>query len=1007
MKRLVWFFVLVPICCGNVSAEEPARAFLDGLRARGYHDIAMDYLDLMQTSRLAPPEIKSAILYEKSLLLIDSSRQQRDPAVRAKQINQAQSWLEQFIETQSTNPKLNAARSRLGTLIVERARMKYEESKKGENAEQLLKESRQLYDRSFQVFADLQTKVAAELDKIPKVLSTRDRKEAAQIARRKQLRADYLQTELFAAAIREELADILPVGSAEQEKYLLEAANMYDGIYKDYRTRLAGRYARMYQGRCYQRLGRTKEALGYFGELLDQPNEPESLMLLKAKTLVMAMESWLSAGQRKYMEAIKRSTRWFEDTPPEKEREAEWIAIRFHLARALKMQADDAKRSDPPDRALVKRSLDAAKRELRLVASESGEHQEAAQELLTQLGGPNVAEGDDEPENFMAAQAVGKEALDTIAPTSQQVATLQAELAAEKDETKKNEIAGRLDQARSKLKQAQDDAIHYYRLALELADDQTPQSNVNLVQYFLCYVYFIKQDYFDAALVGDFVARRYPESPGARQCAKIAVACYFKLAERDAEADQSFQIDRLDSLGKYIAESWPSDPETMATITTLIPFMINAGALGHAAEFVRLLPEESPERGKFELVTGQSVWGQYRELEQQLQQQMQQNSDQALSSDEDSQGELERLKTEARTLLQAGYDRLPEDPPVDQSGATAMLSLAQVDVEDGEFAKAIEVLEHDVLGPLTLVTEKSVVATNPLFVEETYRTALRAYVGALGSGGPEMMEKAKGVITAMQSALGDDAAGKKRMLGVYVNLAQDVQKRMQSAPPEVKTQLSGVFEAFLTELSAGSTDLSVLSWVATTFADLAGSLKQGETLSEEAGKYYQLADAAFQNVLSQLSITPELASQTKIRQADVKFQLGQYDAALQLYQAVLRRDPKAINVQVASARLLQAWGAQDSKRYQQAISGENEVWGWAKIALAAVQHSQFRETFYESRYALATCQLKIASGSSGAEKAKLLKEAERNLTKTATLYPDMGDWKPKYDALLKSIRSAR
>ncbi len=1011
MRSLFCFVALTSCLCRQAFAEEPARAFLDGLRTRGFHDVAMAYLDQMQSSRLAPAELKATILYEKSLLLIDSSRKQRDPAVRAQQLNQAQAWLEQFIQTQSDSPKLNAARSRLGSLIVERARMKYEESKK-ENKQQLIKESRKLYDQSFKVFADLQANVDQQLSKIPKVLNTRDRKEAELIERRKQLRADFLQTELLAAAIREEVADILPAGSSEQNKYLIEAADMYDGIYKDYRTRLAGRYARMYQGRCYQRLGRNKEALGYFGELLDQPNEPEALMLLKAKTLVMAMEAWLSPGQRKYMEAIKQATRWLDETPAEKEREAAWIAIRFHLARALKMQADDAKNSQPVDRALIKQSLEAAKRELRLVASESGEQQEAAQQLLTQLGGPNVVQEDAEPDSFMAAQAVGKEALDAIGPATKQIQTIQVQLAAQQDAEKKEALDTQLLAAEEQLAGVQNDAIHYYRLALELADEQTPQSNVNLVQYFLCYVHFIKQDYFDAALVGDFVARRYPDSPGARQCAKIALACYLKLSEQNEEADKTFEIQRLDSVGKYIADTWPDDAETPNTIATIIPHLINAGAANRAADFVRRLPEDSPSRGEYELVTGQAIWGAFRELQQQADSKGQ-NGTADESKLAEIENELERLKAEAKELLQAGYDRLPDEPVVDQSSATALLSLAQVDVEDQEFDQAIEVLEHPSLGPLTLVNEKSVAASNPLFIEETYRTALRAYVASLGTAGPEMMEKAKGVIAAMQDALGEDAAGKQRMLGVYVNLAQDVQRRMESATPETRLQLSGVFEAFLVELSGGSSDLSVLHWVADTFASLAAGFDDGDTLNENARKYYQLAEDAFQKVLNQPGITPELTMQIKTHLADVRFHQGEFEPALKLYEEVLSREPKAINVQVAAAELLQAWGTQDATRYQQAINGIQQpggkpaVWGWAKIALGTVQHSKFRETFYRARYEMATCQLLLASSKTGGEKASLLDDALRNLSRTAKLYPEMGGWKEKYDTLLKQIQTAK
>ena len=107
------------------------------------------------------------------------------------------------------------------------------------DAKALKAEARQLYDQAFKECGLLEAAVGKELDLIPKVLNMRDREEAKLAARRKQLRADNLQTELLAAAIREEAADTVPAGSEAWTNYLVEAAGLYDEIYKKYRSRLA------------------------------------------------------------------------------------------------------------------------------------------------------------------------------------------------------------------------------------------------------------------------------------------------------------------------------------------------------------------------------------------------------------------------------------------------------------------------------------------------------------------------------------------------------------------------------------------------------------------------------------------------------------------------------------------------------------------------------------------------------------------------------------------------
>ena len=462
--------------------------------------------------------------------------------------------------------------------------MKVEQSKQGD-AQASLAESRKLYDEAFQVFVTLQAVVSEELDQIPKVLDTRDKKQAKLAERRKQLRADNLQTELLAAAIREEAASTVPDGSPEQLKYLSEAAGLYDAIYKNYRGRLAAFYARMYQGRCNQRLGKLRDALGYYRELLDQPNESEGMFVLKTKVLRLAMECWLAASEKKYVETIKRGSQWLAGAPKNRDRETDWLAIRLSLAKAYRMQADDAKKLQPPDVRTIRESVDSALKHAKFVASETSEFQEQAQQLVTSLGGIALTDEESDPRTFAEAQTAGKEALDAIEPARQRVQSARARLATENNATAKAALETELQSAERDFALAGDDAITYYRMALQLADLQTPQSDVNLVRYFLCYLYYLQQDYFRSALVGDFVSRRYPNAAGARECAKISLACYLAMFDSSDDQDRHFEINRLVAVANLIADHWPGSPDAEQTLSTLVPRMVNAGELDHAPAY--------------------------------------------------------------------------------------------------------------------------------------------------------------------------------------------------------------------------------------------------------------------------------------------------------------------------------------------------------------------------------------------------------------------------------------
>ncbi|MCH5373611.1 MAG: hypothetical protein JJ992_06510, partial [Planctomycetes bacterium] len=253
----------------TLDAAEPARQFLAGLRERGYFDMAVEYLEQMKTSPLAPVELKETLLYELGTTLIQSSREQRDIKLREAQLDEASQALQRFVGMMPDHPLVTSANSQLGNLKVERARIKVEQAKQpGANKDKLLSEAAAIYDEAYGVFERAQAELRERLNKL-KVIPPDDKKS---IELRDTLRVDYLQAQLLGAAVKEETADTKKPGSDEYKALLTTAGEQYGEIYEKYRTLLAGLYARMYQGRCDQKLGKQKDALSYFNELLDQPD---------------------------------------------------------------------------------------------------------------------------------------------------------------------------------------------------------------------------------------------------------------------------------------------------------------------------------------------------------------------------------------------------------------------------------------------------------------------------------------------------------------------------------------------------------------------------------------------------------------------------------------------------------------------------------------------------------------------------------------------------------------
>ena len=98
-----------------------------------------------------------------------------------------------------------------------------------------------------------------------------------------------MQSLMYYAGAREELALTYPVDSAEARDSFQVAADRYDQIYKDYRTFLAGLTARLKQGQCYKQLGDTRRALGLYNDLLTQPDDLPVLHRLRVSAMYLSV----------------------------------------------------------------------------------------------------------------------------------------------------------------------------------------------------------------------------------------------------------------------------------------------------------------------------------------------------------------------------------------------------------------------------------------------------------------------------------------------------------------------------------------------------------------------------------------------------------------------------------------------------------------------------------------------------------------------------------------------
>jgi len=1037
MKRFLFvaslaagFGALVP--SAPVSAAEPAREFLDGLRARKYHDVALDYLEAAKNNPAVPKQFKDNLLYERGVTLVEGARLLRDPSLAEKQLDEGQKVLNEFISANPNSLLTIAARSQLGNVIVERARKRVEKSKKATGAakDDLVKEARTLYAEGVKVFETLEKELAERLKAYPASLDAK--KDAKRYEERDQFRKDYLQAQLLTAAAVEEQADTFPKDSKERKDTLEKAVKLYNEINQKYRTRIAGMYAQLYKGRCQQKLGKHQEAITAFNDLLSNPDTPDAFRQLKLKTMELALPSWIALKQ--YPEAVDKGGSFIDSARPNEDRTEELLGMRVEVARAAKLWADEIKKEKPKD-PQIKKLLTQGRKLVTFASTIPSPHQETARKMIADFTGGDaeaVAERPD-PKNFEEARIAGKEAIDAMQAAQLILKNAPPRLKFVKDAAERAELEKEIAAAQEESDKSQQNALRYLRLALKYADKDTSVDELNAVRYLLCYLLYTEGNFQDAAVIGDFIARRYgDQAQGARQCAKIAMASYLKLYVDSKTEDKTFETQKIIDIADFIVKKWPNEPEAAEALNTLIPFMIREKKLAQAQAYLEQIPKESPQRGAAELKTGQALWSAYLEGSNEVRSWLSGETPAPPGVDVPAkEKELEELKNKAKSTLADGVARMQASGEVSPVLATAVLSLAQIYVDTNEADKAVKLLEDPKIGCLTLTRKDDPSVSREGLPEEIYKTSLRAYISSLGSAAnaDEVIGKARGVMDDLKKRVGSTPDGQQKLVAIYVGLARDLQQQMQLADDKAKASLGKGFEEFLGQVAKDATELNVLNWVAETYRGMGESFgPTNKGVSPDAKRYFTAAAETYQKILDkgekeQGFLTPAMKVQLRLQQARTTRALGDYKGAVDVYESILKANPFLLPVQIEAARTYQEWAgklepAKAGDYYNSAIVGarpdkdkqnKNTIWGWAQIAaITSRDWPKYRDAFHEARYNMALCRYQWGMTEKGDKQKKILEGARSLIASTAGLYPELGGDKTRaqYDALLRNIQKA-
>lgn len=983
-----------------LTAADRAGEFLQGLRARGWHDVVLDYLASADGDPLAGPEFLDRLDYERAVTLTAIAKASIRESERIDLSSQAIALFQSYASSHRDEPSYFEALSQAGSLLSELALSKLAKANRlpaGAGGERALlrTEARAGLDSAIKAIEQLLDACDKKLASLPQGAMARQDPDAP--ITRQQLTVKRAENRFLRANLLFEKANTYDNPSSQFGEALETASEAFSQLHKDYSDKLVGFYGRLYEGRCYQISGKLDAALECYADLIDQPISNADFRRLVARAYRRRAECHMQA--KNLEDAIRECRDWINDARGAELKQPEWLAVAYRLAEAYQQKAALV----APNEAARYRSE--ARQLLREVSREPGEFQVAARTTLASGNGdsntPSNVKGFDE------AFTAGKGALERMNSSK-----LAARLATENNPDSVADLKQQADHHQS-------EAMRLFQAALSLTDDDSNPDNVLAVRYYLCWIYWEDELLHEAAVMGQFLASRYPESSYAVGAAKVALAAYEKLYHEAKQAgeDGSYEAAQLSSLAESVATLWPESSEAGIAVNLLIQIALGDDRLEDAERLLQRLPESS--RAPAQLNLGSSLWTRYLRL--------------SAKNPGEIGADTAQLKERAEQLLSSGYDALSKAASPSAQVATGVLYYVQLLLAQGKFDRAVEVLENRSVGPLSVVDKGSVRAA---FAHEAYKAALRAYI----SIEPPKRDEAQAMMTALEEAIGTNGDS-QQLTRIYLSLGLQLQRQISDLSNNGKTEqaqsVAAAFEDLLQRITrqGGARDWKVRNWIAQT------NLQLGEGLrGKAAGRYLEQAEQTYREILADADRDSNYAP-NEIAVLVVRKRLGdclraqqKFAEAFEQYAGILRENPSMLEMQRTAALMLQQWGQdkQLRKKLEEAIRGalpkenkKNLVWGWlqlAKMANLAKQRAaaasadsqpdeqkiqRYHNLYFEARYHVAKTRLLAAQIATGTERIKQLNSARRNVESMKRLYPNLGgpQWKQAFDELLKQIEA--
>jgi cellulose synthase operon protein C len=909
-----WFMLLVGVVAlvaptARAWASEDPRTitqFLQELKNHGLHEQALDYISQLRADPTLPNDIKIGLDYEEGRTLIDEASRSNDLVLREELLKDARDKLEAFAKAYPSRPEARDALVQLAKLLLERgylAMLQSEDIQDKSKKEAKVADARAAYSQSHDAYGKSVEALAAAYKTFPVSMAEGDPRRAQRDA----VLATYLNAMLQKGVADYELAHTFPNDSADRTKYLKAALDQFESLYKSYREQFAGLAAQMWQAKCFEEQGDIGAAIGLYKQLLGHGDARlRDLQRNVGYFYIVAL-----AKRKQYALAADEATRWLEKFNRRDEwRSKEGLGVMLELAKAIDGQMPEIDSSGRPK--AVKEIIDTVGKVVRYPTPYKNE----ALALLKKY----------KPSAAVKAEEISKLAF--------------------------KDLMERADEAIAS--QEWDKAISLLKAAVRKADPIREVENLNLARYNLAFCYYLNKQFYEADILSEHLARRYPKQGLSPKATAIGMQSLADAYNTYTEVDRLADIERLVNLAKYTAETWPDREEGDDARYNLGQIHFGRGQYDQAIAAFAAIRRRSTKWFEAQSRLGASHWAKSRVIDR---------MGNAAAAAPESQKAVDILAGALKARKEAGAG--PTDPGL----VGNVGDLAIVLTETGKPADALKLLDP--------IVKVQTVKSGPAY-SRLMEAQLTAYIST------NQVQQAIATMKALEQA-----GGGASLTQLYLKLGKLLQKELdslrQKGNNKVFAQMHQAYKTFLTTLAASKTGQTYdsLEWA-------------GESLLTLDA--YKEAEEVLQRVLKEFTQDPQFLQQangsvrllrTRLKIATALRGLGKLDQARTLVEELLTQNPRFIEPQFENCLLLEAEAEAGKGSWSAALRQ------WEGLAKNLERMKPRPAFYYDAWYHVALVL----------SKQKETVKARQTLQGVMRLNPSVGgaDMKAKYQGLVARL----